>query len=326
MRLVMMGTGGFALPTFQALYRTRHEVVALVTQPLRAQRGAVPSPLRGIAKQQGSPIFDPHDVNAPESLARLIDFAADLYIVADYGQILSSQALATARLGGINLHGSLLPKYRGAAPINWALYHGETITGVSVIHMTPRIDAGPVLAQASLAIDPDETAPQLEARLAELGAPLVCQAIEDLEAGTAAEIPQETSRRTKAPRLTKQDGAIDWSRPASAIRNQVRALEPWPKTFTYWHRVSGESLRLILGRVQTTGTERPTAALGTEPGTVIVAGGEDLIVSAGAGSLRIETLQPAGKRLQSAAEFLRGHPVLAGDRFGPDPSDLPVAG
>jgi methionyl-tRNA formyltransferase len=311
MRLVMMGTGGFALPTFQALYRTHHEVVALVTQPLRNERGATISPLRGIAKQQGAKIFDPDDVNAPESLERLAGFEADLFIVADYGQILSSAALATARLGGINLHGSLLPKYRGAAPINWALYHGEAKAGVSVIHMTPRIDAGPVLAQASLSVEPQENAPQLEARLSALGAPLACEIIDQLEQGPVPEIPQDASQRTKAPRLKKQDGAIDWTRPAEAIHNQVRALEPWPKTFTYWHRATGEPLRLIPGAVH--------LAVGSSahpPGTVLVADGETLVLATGSGPLQIDSIQPAGKKMQSTAEFLRGYPVAVGDRFG----------
>lgn len=311
MRLVMMGTGGFALPTFQALFRTHHEVVALVTQPLRNERGATISPLRGIAKQQGPKIFDPDDVNSPESLARLKEFEADLFIVADYGQILSSEALATARLGGINLHGSLLPKYRGAAPINWALYHGEPVAGVSVIHMTPRIDAGPVLAQASLTVEPEENAPQLEARLSALGAPLVCEIIDQLEQGPVAEVPQDISQRTKAPRLKKQDGTIDWTRSATAIHDQVRALEPWPKTFTYWHRASGEPLRLILGTVRVAEGE-----FAHPPGTVLVAGGETLVVATGSGSLQINSIQPAGKKMQATAEFLRGYPVAVGDRFG----------
>lgn len=313
MRLIMMGTGGFALPTFHALFRTSHEVAALVTQPIRAERGATVSPLRGVAKQYGPKILDPADVNAAEARALLVSFEADLFVVADYGQILSAETLGCSRLGGINLHGSLLPKYRGAAPINWAIYHGETETGVSVIQMTPRLDAGPVLAQARLSIEPDETAPQLEARLAELGAPLVCETIDRLEAGTATEIPQDPSLRSKAPRLKKQDGAIDWSRSARQIFDQVRALEPWPKTFTHWLRSGGEPLRLILGEV------RPLAAdeTGDAPaGTVVAAEGDELAVAAGQGLLAIQSMQPAGKRMQSTAEFLRGYPVRVGDRMG----------
>ena len=145
------------------------------------------------------------------------------------------------------LHASLLPKYRGAAPINWAIYHGETETGVTVIHMTPQIDAGPCIAQARAAIGPDETAADLEPRLAELGARLICETIDRLEAGRVEAIPQDAALASKAPRLKKTDGLIDWSRPAAAIKNQIRALEPWPKTYTFWHRPDGPPLRLILG-------------------------------------------------------------------------------
>lgn len=320
MRLVMMGTGGFALPTFQSLFRTHHEIVALVTQPLRNERGAAISPLRGIAKQQGPSIYDPEDINSPEGLAKLASWGADLFIVADYGQILSAAALGQARLGGINLHGSLLPKYRGAAPINWALYDGEPIAGVSIIHMTPRIDAGPVLAQAELGVEPNETAPQLEARLAELGAPLVCEMIDRLEQGEVAQIAQDASLRTKAPRLKKQDGAIDWSRAAAALHNQVRALEPWPKTFTYWHRAGHEPLRLILGKVRPVDAASHPGASSAAPGSVVAAQGDELLIATGDGLLKIESAQPAGKKLLATAEFLRGYPVSVGDKWGPAPA------
>ena len=255
MRLVMMGTGPFAVPTFRSLYETHHEVVALVTGPIRERRGRPTplNPLRDIAHEHGTPIFDPEDVNAPESRARLAAFGADLLVVCDYGQILSPATLATARLGGINLHASLLPKYRGAAPINWAIYHGETETGVTVIHMTPRVDAGPCVAQAATPIGPDETAAELEARLAELGAWFVRRAIDGSERGTLEALPQDAALASKAPRLKKTDGLIDWSRPAAAIKNHVRAMEPWPKTYTFWHRPSGAPMRLILGPVSVVG-------------------------------------------------------------------------
>src|SRR5690242_5642003 len=241
MRIVMMGTGPFAAPTFRALYDTPHEVLALVTQPVRTQPGRrelPPSPMRLVAQEHGTPILDPESINTDEMRAKLAEFRPDLFIVADYGQILSAETLAVAPLGGINLHGSLLPKYRGAAPINWAIYHGEEETGVTVIHITPRVDAGPCLAKAATPIDPDENAAELEARLAVLGAPLILQAIDDLQAGRASAIPQDKSQATRAPRLKKSDGEIDWSRPAQAIKNQVRALEPWPKAFTTWPRES----------------------------------------------------------------------------------------
>jgi methionyl-tRNA formyltransferase len=313
MRLVMFGTGPFAAPTFRALFDTRHHVVALVTQPPRVVRGkvvAADTPLREEAARRGTPILDPEDTNAPPAREPLAALATDLFVVADYGQILSAEMLGLARLGAINLHGSLLPKYRGAAPINWAIYHGETETGVSVIHMTPRIDAGPVLAQARTPIDPDETAVELEARLAELGAPLVLETIDAIESGSAAAIPQDMALATKARRLRKADSAIDWSRSAGEIKNQVRALQPWPRAETYWFHSAREPVRLILGRVETCAGSHPA-----EPGEVLAAGKDELLVAAGQGAVRILDLQPTGRQMMSAADFLRGHPVRPGDRL-----------
>ena len=316
MRLVMMGTGPFGEPTFRGLHDSPHAVVALVTGPLKQRRGRAitPSPNRRIAEAHGTPIFDPVDVNEEASRAVLARYGADLLVVCDYGQILSAGTLATARLGGVNLHASLLPKYRGAAPINWALYHGETETGVSVIHMTPRVDAGPVIQQARTPIGPDETAVDLETRLAELGAGLVRKAIDALEAGTARELPQDPALASKAPRLKKTDGLVDWNRTAEAIRSHVRAMEPWPKTYTFWHRSKGPPLRLILGPVSV--VQSPDAdAL---PGTVLEAAGERIVIAAADGAVLIESLQPAGKRLLPVREFLRGNRVRPGERFGPE--------
>jgi methionyl-tRNA formyltransferase len=317
MRLVVFGTGPFAAPMFRALYDSPHTVAALVTQPPRKVHGkdsAASNPLRSIAAERGTPVFDPADVNAAESLDEIRKLAADLFVVADYGQILSDDLLAVARLGGINLHGSLLPKYRGAAPINWAIYHGDTETGVTVIQMTPRVDAGPALAQAGTPIGPDETAPQLEARLAALGAPLIVRVVDDLAAGRARPLAQDRSLASGARRLRKTDGAIDWSHSAAAIKNQVRALEPWPKTYTYWHREGGPPLRLILGRVDV----QPSDETASAPGTVLAARGDELRIAAGGGALTIIEIQPEGRRLLPAAEFLRGYPVRPGQRFGPE--------
>ena len=337
MRLLMMGTGPFAVPTFAGLYETGHEVVALVTQPAPipspsgrgqgegaahlpppAARHPPASPVREIAHEHHTPIFDPENVNSDESRARLRSFEADLLVVCDYGQILSAETLATARLGGINVHGSLLPKYRGAAPINWAILHGETETGVSIIHMTPRVDAGPVIAQSRTPIGPEETAVELERRLSEIGPGLVRRAIDALAAGRLEVLPQDASQASKAPRLKKTDGLIDWARPAQAIKNQVRALEPWPKTYTFWHRPAAEQapqpqpLRLILGPVAA--LDEPSGA--SPPGTVVEAAGDRLVVAAAEGAVLIKTLQPAGKRMLSVSEFLRGYHVRPGDRLG----------
>lgn len=308
----MLGTGPFAAPTFAALFGTRHEVAALVTKPPReakSRSSLPPNRMRQIAAEHGTPIFDPEDINAEEARQWLKELRPHLLVVADYGKLLSPQTLAVAPLGGINLHGSLLPKYRGAAPINWAIYHGETETGVTVIHMTPRLDAGPCLARAATPIRPEETAEQLEPRLAESGAPLVCRVIDELAAGTAAAIAQDNTLASKAPRLQKADGAIDWSRTAEQIHNQVRAMQPWPKCYAYWHRPDGEPLRLIVDTVA-------VVEGSGKPGIVLEAGGNRLIVAAAAQAVSLLCVQPAGKRVMAAGEFLRGHAVQAGQRFG----------
>jgi methionyl-tRNA formyltransferase len=208
----------------------------------------------------------------------------------------------------------LLPAYRGAAPINWAIYHGETVTGVTVIHMTPRLDAGPAIGIATTPIGHDETAAELEPRLAALGAPLVCQCVDLLAADKAKPIEQDSRLATRAPRLQKSDGEVDWSRSAEQIRNQVRALQPWPKTHTLWFRSPppGEPLRIILERVRAEPAVDPRAA----PGTIVSVAPERLAVATGGGDLVVERLQPAGKRSLSAGEFLNGYPLQVGARWG----------
>ncbi|HUY36672.1 MAG TPA: methionyl-tRNA formyltransferase [Pirellulales bacterium] len=316
LRLIMMGTGSFAAPTFRALFDTPHAVVALVTQPARPthRHGAAPTtPLRDVAAQRGTPVLSPESVNSEAARMELAALAPDLFVVADFGQILSTETLAVADLGGINLHGSLLPKYRGAAPINWAIYHGDSETGVTVIGMTPRVDSGPCLAQARTSIDAEEDAVELETRLAALGAPLVCRVINELAAGRAGPLPQDPALASPARRLRKTDGQIDWSRPAVAIKNQVRALQPWPKTYTFWQRAGGPPLRLILGRTAVRDDLPPVP-----PGTVVRAKGDDLAVGCGQAALAIREIQPSGKRTCTAGEFLRGYPVRAGQSFGPE--------
>jgi methionyl-tRNA formyltransferase len=308
MRLIILGTGGFAVPTLRALAASAHEVALDVVRPPRGRRDEPPAPMHAAATELRLPLWTPESVNLPESQQRLRELAADLLVVCDYGEILHSETLATTRLGGINLHGSLLPKHRGAAPVQWAILRGEQETGNTVIQMTPGLDAGPMLGQQRVAIDPDETAGQLEARLAELGAKLVIEVVDQLAAGTTKPLPQEKSAATKAPRLKKDDGRIDWLQHAAQIKNQVRAMQPWPRTFTFWPRGGSEPLRLNIDRV--TIVEHS----GGPPGTVLEVG-ERLVVATGDGAIEILDLQPAGKRRMSASEFLRGHPLQTGDRL-----------
>jgi methionyl-tRNA formyltransferase len=238
----------------------------------------------------------------------------DLGVVCDYGEILRPETIAIPQRGMINLHGSLLPKYRGAAPVAWAIYHGELETGNTVFQLAPGVDAGPILSQERLPIDPDETAGELERRLAAAGGPLVVETIHRLAAGAVDPILQDDAVATRAPRLKKEDGKIDWSRSSRAIQNQVRAMQPWPRAHTHWHRPDRPPLRLIV-----TGAERwsgPTERAEAGPGVIVAATGR-LAVATGDGAVAITTLQPAGKRTMSAAEFLRGHDVAVGQRLGP---------
>lgn len=324
MRLIMMGTGPFAEPTFRLMLKTGHEMAALVTAPIRPRHGKCPlsapvSGMRDLAHEHAVEIFDPEDINDPAARERLAVYGADLFIVCDYGQILSAETLATARLGGINLHGSLLPKYRGAAPINWALYNGETQTGVTVIRMTPRVDAGPCIAQATTPIDPEENAVELELRLREIGGWLIRRTVDALESGEIEPLEQDPELASKAPRLKKSDGEIDWSRTSLEIKNHIRAMEPWPKCFTFWHCASSEQVankcapRLIIGPVRVF----ETFDEGSSPGEVIEAGGDRLVVKSGDGAVLMSQIQPAGRRAMNIDEFLRGHRVAVGDRFGP---------
>lgn len=310
----MLGTGDFALPTFLRLGETGHDLVALITQPDRPQgrkQALVPSPIKVAALKRGIRVEQPEDVNAPKGLEMVRELAPDLLVTAAYGQILSAELLAIPTLGGINLHGSILPGYRGASPVARAIAEGETETGVTVIRMTPRIDAGGMIAVARTPIDPDETAGDLEARLAELGAPLIVEAIAALAAGTAAVIPQDKTRVSKAPKLRKDDGLIDWSKSAKGVHDHVRAMRPWPIASTVWHssRPGKSPLRLIV--LET----RPVDGQGG-PGMVVEASRDRLVVASGAGAVALLTVQVPGKKPMPVAEFLRGHPVEVGDRMG----------
>lgn len=309
MRLVMMGTGPFAVPTFVSLLDSQHTVVALITRPVppatgRKKETTVPNPMRDEAERRGVPTFAPQSINSPEAHAVLRELAADLFVVCDYGQILSNESLSLAQKGGINLHGSLLPRHRGAAPIQWTILAGDTEAGITVIHMTPRLDGGPCLVKRAVEIGPHETAGELEPRLAQLGVGAVREALAMLETwdgqATLGAL-QDAGLVTKAPRLNKRDGQIDWSLPAETIALRIRALQPWPGSYTSLAKSSGEPMRMILLRATPVESQ-----LSSPPGT-FVGTADELVVACGTGALRIERVQPAGKRPMDAGEFLRGN-------------------
>jgi methionyl-tRNA formyltransferase len=328
LRVVMMGTGTFAEPTFEALLGGPHPVVGLVTQPDRPgghERGSTRQTGRGlkaIAQEKGVPVFQPESVNTPEGVAGLREMRPDLLVVAAYGQILSKDVLAVPSHGGINVHASLLPKYRGAAPVAWAIYHGETHTGVTIIRMTTGLDAGDMLAQEALDIRPDETAGELEARLAPLGAGLALHVVDQTADGTAQGVKQDKGQVTKAPKLKKEDGLIDWGRTAVQVCNHIRAMQPWPTAYTFWHHAGKPPMRLILNRAIP--AEAHALGDGLPSGSVLSDANTSpprLLVIAGEGtSVQVMDLQPAGKRRMSAVEFLRGHSPAMGDHFGPESS------
>jgi methionyl-tRNA formyltransferase len=318
-----MGTGPFAVPMFRELLASPHAIVAVVTRPDRAPPGRrpPPNPMREAATAAGIGILDPERVNDPAVAAALSALRPDLFVVCDYGQILSRDLLGVPPLGGINLHGSLLPRHRGAAPVQWAIRSGDAVSGVSVIHMTPALDAGHVIVARSTPVGPRETAAELEPRLADLGAGAVIDAIERMQAalvatGSVAEIgiPQDAAQATRAPRLAKQDGVVDWTLPAAALERLRRALEPWPRLTTFLTRGDGQRQRLVLDDVEVL----PATELGpAPPGTVLDTSGGRIVVACGGGTaVAITRVVPEGRRAMTAADFLRGSPLLPGAVLG----------
>jgi methionyl-tRNA formyltransferase len=316
LRLVMLGTGTFAEPVFRALLtQTRHRVAGLVTQPaheigaIRSSTRQVGTGMATLAEGAGVPVYRPDSINTEQGVALLRTWNADLLVTAAYGQILKAEVLAAARLGGINVHGSLLPKYRGAAPVAWAIARGESETGITIIRMSTGVDAGEMLAKDRLTIEPHETAGELEARLSLLGARLVVDVIDRIAVGPVSGEKQDLALVTKAPKLTKEHGAIDWSRPAEEICRLVRAMQPWPTAYTFLHRDGQSPLRIIILKAEAVAGEfdAPGAAR---------ANGQVIEVSTSQGTVRVLELQPAGKKRMTAAAFLNGHPLRDGDRFG----------
>lgn len=311
MRLIFMGTSGFAVPTLEVLHRRGHQVAAVYTQPDRpAGRGlrTRPSPVKRLAQELGIAVVQPHSLKGQEVVESLGKLAPELTVVVAYGLLLPQAMLDVPRHGGINLHPSLLPKYRGAAPINWALINGETETGVATIRMTAKMDAGEVLEIEPVAIGPDEEAGQLEERLAILGAGLVARTIEKISQGSAAGTVQDESLASFAPKLKPDDCRICWSKSGVTIRNLVRGTTPHPGAFTFFR-----GKRLEVGRAGLW-----SDAVGSdEPGTVA-----DLVRDRGPavrtvdGTLILQLVKPEGKRMMAGAEFIRGYRPAIGERLG----------
>jgi methionyl-tRNA formyltransferase len=310
LRVVFFGTPSFAVPTLNALLASRHAVVAAVTQPDRPRgRGQKlsASPVKEAALSAALPVLQPESVKTAQFAAELAALEADIAVVAAYGQILTERLLSIPPLGMINVHASLLPRYRGAAPVHRAIIDGETTTGVTIMRMVKALDAGPMIAVESVSIGKDDTSVELEERLARVGAALLARSLDSMAANRAHEIPQDDLAATYAPRLTKDDGRIDWSRPAVHIHNVIRGLHPWPHAVTF----AGTD-RLILHR------SRPAAGSSTKtPGTVLAASGDQLAVATGEGTLELVEIQVEGKRPMQTREFLAGRPIAVGTLLHP---------
>lgn len=324
LKVVMMGTGTFAIPAFQALIDSDHEVLGLYTQPDRTGRGhhRHKNPMKELALEHNIPVFQPPKINTPESLAELEALQADVYLVAAYGQILSQKLLDLPRLGAFNLHASLLPEYRGAAPILYAIRNGETRSGVSVFRIERTLDSGPIAGMVETEIGPKETTGELQDRLADLAAPLAMQLLQQLAEGTLVETPQNHEAATFAPTLDKQVGAIDWSQTAHQISCHVRAMQPWPSPFSFLQHPGQDPQRLQILDVdrltpeQVQSLECEVNPAEAAPGTVVFANTKRVVVSTGEGLLELNQIQPQGKRAMRVSDYLCGRKIHPGDIFG----------
>jgi methionyl-tRNA formyltransferase len=308
MKVVFMGTPEFAVPSLEAVLAAG-DIMAVVTRPDRPRgRGlrVVPPALGVAAAAYALPVLQPASLRDPGILARLRELEPDIFIVVAYGRIIPPAVLAVAPLGGINLHPSLLPCYRGAAPIPRAIAAGETETGVTVLHLSDELDAGDIILQRAVAIAPDDTAATLEARLATEGAGLLAESLPLLERGQAPRIPQDPSHATQAPKLTREEAAIRWVEPAVKIVNLVRALDPWPVAYTV-----ADATVLKIYRAAALAESGPEA-----PGTVIRAQRDGLVVAAGTDRVLILEVQASSGRRMLTEEYLRGHRISPGTVLG----------
>jgi methionyl-tRNA formyltransferase len=328
LRVLFFGTPAFAVPTLDALLQSSHHVVGVVTRADRPRgRGhrTTDAPVKVRARASGIPVLQPERLQDPAFLSAAAALDADLGVVVAYGKLLNDAVLAMPRLGLINVHGSLLPRYRGAAPVHRAVIAGEGETGITIMRVVKALDAGPVLAAIRRPIGPEETSEEVERDLARIGAPLLVSVVDALASGPVTEEPQDESAASYAHRLTRDLGLVDWRRPAAAIHNLVRGLHPWPHAFTF---LDGRRLILLRSHAERSGTTMsgvdvpgvstdppgPSAANARiTPGTILEAAGDLLRVATGEGTLAIAELQAEGRRPMPAREFLAGTRISAGD-------------
>ncbi len=306
MKVVFMGTPDFAVETLKAIYEAGHEVILAVSQPdkPKGRSGKLqPTPVKEFAVEHNIPVFQPVKIRDEESVEYLRNYEADVFVVAAFGQILPKVILDMPRLGCVNVHGSLLPKYRGAAPIQWAVINGEKVSGNTTMLMGPGLDDGDMLLKSEVELAADETGGSLFDRLAIDGGKLAVKTIEALDRGEITPVPQDESEATHVGMIKKEMGLIDWNKPAEEIERLIRGLNPWPSAFTYVH---GKSLKLWSAAV---------CDKSGEPGTVIDVSKNGFTVACGTGSLEIRELQLEGKKRMGAGDFLRGYSLEAGTAF-----------
>jgi methionyl-tRNA formyltransferase len=300
LRIAFLGTADFAVPSLAACLEAGCDVAAVVTQPERpGDRGRpAPRPVGELARERGLPLLQPHRIREPAATAELLDLGLDALVVAAYGQILPIALLEGPRLGGVNVHGSLLPRWRGASPVAAAILAGDAETGVSIMRMDAGMDTGPVYAMRATPIAATETAPELTGRLAALGADLLVEVLAGLEAGTVTAVPQDGAAATLAPRLRRDDGRVDWSEMGAAeVDRRVRGLDPWPGVTA---PLGGAEVRLLAGAPLSRGDGSGP------PGTVLRTDREVAEVATREGVYAVRRVQPPGRRPMDAAAYLRG--------------------
>lgn len=311
LRIAFCGTPEFAVPSLRRLLADpEFAVEAVVTQPDRPRgRGqeVSASPVKQVALEAGVQVYQPEKIKRDESVEFFTRLALDAVVIIAYGQIISARLIAIPRLGWINLHGSLLPKYRGAAPINWAIANGETVTGLTTMQIDPGMDTGPMLLRQEIDIGTDETAPELACRMSEAGAPLMAETLAKLARGAIAPIAQDSSLATYAPLLEKEHGKIDWAMPAPRIYNRMRGFSPWPGAYSTFR---GQTCQ-IWGRPADS-----VAAAGEAPGTLLASAAAVTVVCGETSLLRLETVQLEGRKRVTAREFANGARLKPGERFG----------
>ncbi|KQO04526.1 methionyl-tRNA formyltransferase [Paenibacillus sp. Leaf72] len=315
MRIVFMGTPEFAVPSLQLLINNGYEVVAVVTQPDRPKgrkRTLTPPPVKEAALALGLPVLQPERMRSSEAVEALAQYRPDLIVTAAYGQILPKGVLELPRLGCINVHGSLLPRYRGGAPIQRAIINGEKVTGVTIMYMAEGLDTGDMISKVEVAITDEDTSGSLFEKLSAAGAELLEQTLPGIISGEATATEQQHELATYAPNLTREDERIDWAKSARQIYNQVRGLSPMAGAFTY---LNGELFKVwaCAKPAETSGAGSAAAAL---PGTVREASGAGITVQTGDGVLVLAQIQPAGKKAMSAADWLKGSRLAEGTVFG----------